>query len=98
MQATLILIVGTDSSLLRARSVILESMGYTAVPTFSIKMAADNFLTGDFDLVLLDNSLSEKDKDRLTSLIRASGSLRKHRLLAPSHNRKMTIIERHFTV
>jgi CheY-like chemotaxis protein len=31
-------------------------------------------MTGDFDLVLLDNSLPTKDRDRLTCLIRASGS------------------------
>jgi len=40
----------------------------------SVKEAVDIFLTGDFDLVLLDNSLPAKDRDRLTCLIRASGS------------------------
>jgi hypothetical protein len=44
------------------------------VSAFSLKEAVDCFLTGDFDLVLLDNSLPAKDRDRLTCLIRASGS------------------------
>jgi CheY-like chemotaxis protein len=40
----------------------------------SVREAVDIFLTGGFDLVLLDNSLPIKDRDRLTCLIRASGS------------------------
>jgi DNA-binding response OmpR family regulator len=44
------------------------------VSAFSIKEAADRFMSVDFDLVLLDSTLPAKDKDRLTSLIRASGS------------------------
>jgi CheY-like chemotaxis protein len=55
--------------------VILQGAGYTTVSAFSIKEAADRFLSGDFNLVLLDNSLSAREKDRLMSLIRASGSL-----------------------
>jgi hypothetical protein len=39
---------------------------------FSIAEAADSFLASEFDLILLDDSLSIRNKDRLTSLIRAS--------------------------
>jgi DNA-binding response OmpR family regulator len=72
--AKLILTVGLDTSLLSARNVILQSAGYTTVSAFSIQDAASSFLSGDFDLVVLDDSLPAKDSDRLTSLIRASGS------------------------
>jgi CheY-like chemotaxis protein len=74
MKTKRILTVGSDTSLLRARSVILQSAGYATVPVFSIAEAADSFLASEFDLILLDSSLSVRGKDRLTSLIRASGS------------------------
>jgi CheY-like chemotaxis protein len=74
MQVALILTVGLNSSLLSARNLILQGAGYITVSAFSIKEAVDRFLGGDFDLVLLDSTLPAKDKDRLTCLIRASGS------------------------
>ena len=74
MPSTLVLSVGVDSSLLGTRNVVLQSVGYIVVSALSIKEAVNNFRNGDFDLVLLDNSLPKKDKDRLTCLIRASGS------------------------
>ena len=40
----------------------------------TVKEAADRFQSGDFDLVLLCHSVPRKDRDRLISLIRASGS------------------------
>jgi CheY-like chemotaxis protein len=52
----------------------LQSEGYIVVSAFSVKEAVDVFLNGDFDLVILDNSLPIKERDRLTCLIRASGS------------------------
>jgi CheY-like chemotaxis protein len=52
----------------------LQSEGYIVVSALSVKEAVDIFLTGSFDIVLLDNSLPIKDRDRLTCLIRASGS------------------------
>ena len=74
MSLALVLSVGLDSSLLGTRNLLLQSAGYIVVSAFSLKEAVDRFLTGDFDLVLLDNSLPSKDRDRLTCLIRASGS------------------------
>jgi len=52
---------------------------------FSIREAVDRFLSGEFDLVLLDNSLPTKDRDRLTCLIRASGSRTPVVSIAPEH-------------
>jgi CheY-like chemotaxis protein len=74
MKPALILLVGLDSSLLGARKVILQSAGYSTMSAFSIEEAAHRFLSGDFNLVLLDSTLPIKDKDRLACLIRSSGS------------------------
>jgi hypothetical protein len=41
----------------------------------SIREAIGHFKSGDFDLVLLGDSISFENKERLTFLIRASGSL-----------------------
>ena len=74
MPLTLVLAVGLDSLSLGIRNSLLQSAGYIVVSALSLKEAANRFLDGDFDLVLLDNSLPAKDKDRITSLIRISGS------------------------
>jgi CheY-like chemotaxis protein len=44
------------------------------VPTHSIREAIEQFRAGDFDMVLLGKSMSVSDTERLTLLIRASGS------------------------
>ena len=74
MPLPLVLAVGLDSLSLEIRNSLLRSAGYIVVPVLSLREAASRFLDGDFDLVLLDNSLAAKDKDRITSLIRISGS------------------------
>lgn len=75
MPLTLILSVGLHPALLRRRNIILESAGYLVVPALSLKEAVGQFLTGDFDLVLLGPYIPPKERDRLTSWIRAYGSL-----------------------
>jgi CheY-like chemotaxis protein len=74
MPLTIVLSVGLDLSLLRARGLVLESAGYLVESASTAKGAADRFQSGDFDLVLLCHSVPRKDRDHLTSLIRASGS------------------------
>jgi CheY-like chemotaxis protein len=74
MPLTIVLCVGFDLSLLRARGLVLESAGYLVESVSTLKGAADRFQSGDFDLVLLCHSVPRKDRDRLTSLIRSSGS------------------------
>jgi DNA-binding response OmpR family regulator len=74
MALTLVLSVGLDSKLLDTRKLVLQSAGYTVVRAFSLKAAVDCFQTFDFDIVLLCQSISTKEKGRLTSWIRASGS------------------------
>ncbi len=74
MELTLVLSVGQDPEILISRNLALQSAGYTVVRAFSLKAAAECFQTLDFDFVLLCQTISKKDKERLTSLIRASGS------------------------
>lgn len=74
MALTLVLSIGLDVELLSTRNLVLQSAGYLVVPAYSLKEAVDRFQDGDFDLVLLCQSIPTKEKDRLTCWIRASGS------------------------
>jgi CheY-like chemotaxis protein len=71
---TLILCVGQDPALLKTRNLILRAQGYIVESELSVNQAITHFMASDFDLVLLCHSLPAKDRDRLTCLIRASGS------------------------
>src|ERR1700722_7403649 len=75
MQIAVVLTVGFDSSLMRTRSLVLQSAGYIVESASSLKEAVARFRAGDFDLVLLCHSIPMKDRDHLTCLIRAMGSL-----------------------
>jgi CheY-like chemotaxis protein len=75
MQIGVVLAVGFDSSLMRTRSLVLQSAGYIFESASSLKEAVDRFRAGDFDLVLLCHSIPRKDRDRLICLIRATGAL-----------------------
>lgn len=74
MSETLILSVDLDPLILFAREAILRSEGHIVVSAASIKEAFHQFREGDFDLMILGNTLSIHDRERLTCLIRASGS------------------------
>jgi CheY-like chemotaxis protein len=74
MSGTLILSVGIDPLTLYAREAVLRSAGYIVVSAMSIKEAFHLFLDGDFDLMVLCHTLPVRDRERLTCLIRASGS------------------------
>src|SRR5580692_7168759 len=75
MQIAVVLAVGFDLSLMRTRNLVLQSAGYIVESASSLREAVDRFQTGDFDLVLLCHSIPTKDRDHLTCLIRATGSL-----------------------
>ena len=75
MQIVVVLAVGFDSSLMKTRSLVLQSAGYIVESASSLKEAVARFQAGDFDLVLLCHSIPMKDRDHLTCLIRATGSL-----------------------
>lgn len=74
MALTLVLSVGLDPELLITRNLVLQSAGYTVVAAFSPREAVDRLREGDFDLVLLCQSIPTKDKDHLVLWLRAFGS------------------------
>jgi CheY-like chemotaxis protein len=74
MTPGIVLAIGFDLSLMTIRDLVLQSAGYAVVEASSLKEAVDHFQSGDFDLVLLCHSVPAGDRERLTSLIRASGS------------------------
>jgi DNA-binding response OmpR family regulator len=69
-----ILAVAVDSWLLASSSIAWESAGFIVRSTVSISEAIQHFKSGDFDLVLLGHSLTDDRKERLTFLIRSTGS------------------------
>jgi len=74
MHPTVVLAVGVEPSLLATQSTAWKSAGYIVQSADSIREAINHFKAGDFDLVLLGNSISPENKERLTFLIHASGA------------------------
>jgi DNA-binding response OmpR family regulator len=71
MALTVVLSVGLDPGLLRARNLVLQSAGYIVVSAHSVTEAVDQFQTSDFDLVLLCQTIPTRDRDGLTWWMRA---------------------------
>jgi len=69
-----ILSVGTDPICMTQRASLLLRSGYMVVSAPSIQEAVRLFPIIAFDLMLLCDSLSRKERNRLACLIRASGS------------------------
>ena len=74
MPVTVVLAVGLDSSLLAGQSSVWRSAGFIVTSTGSISEAIGYIRNGDFDLVLLGHSIPTDSRERLTFLIRATGS------------------------
>jgi DNA-binding response OmpR family regulator len=74
MHLTVVLAVGLDLSLLTRQSSDWQSAGYVVTSAGSVREAIAHFRDGDFDLVLLGNGIPPDSKERLTFLLRASGS------------------------
>jgi hypothetical protein len=70
-----VLSVGLDSSISFKRNVLLQSAGYSVISSSSLKEAVNRLRAGDLDLILLCHSIPATDRERMTCLIRASGSL-----------------------
>jgi len=62
--------VGRDRVLVETRSQVLRTAGYIVVPAFTPRQAVDEFVRGDFDLVLLCHSIPGDARERLVSVIR----------------------------
>lgn len=75
MPLTFILNVSYEPSLLESRSSILRSAGYAVAQVLSIDQAIELLSSRHIDLVLLGHSISARDRDDLTRLIRAAGML-----------------------
>jgi DNA-binding NtrC family response regulator len=74
MPITVVLAVGLDTSFLESQTSAWRSAGFSITFARSIREAIIHFKDGDFDLVLLGRSIPSDSKERLTFLIRASGS------------------------
>lgn len=74
MPLTVVLAVGLDSSLLASQSLVWQSAGSFVASAGSIRDAIVPFREGGFELVLLGDSIPADSRERLTFLIRASGS------------------------
>ncbi len=74
MPVTVILAVGLDTWLLSAKSAVWRSHGYVVISVATAREAIDHFTGGDFDLVLLGNSIASDSREQLTRLIRRFSS------------------------
>jgi CheY-like chemotaxis protein len=74
MPLKVVLAVGVDSWMLATHSAEWKSAGFIVLPATTIREAFEHFRTGDFDLVLLGIALPVETKERLSFLIRSSGS------------------------
>jgi DNA-binding NtrC family response regulator len=74
MSSTVVLAVCMDSSISAIHDSVWKSAGFIVTSVISIREAIERFKGGDFDLVLLGHSIPQENRERLTFLIRASGS------------------------
>jgi hypothetical protein len=74
MPIAVVLAVGFDPWLFEYQRTVWRSAGYFVTSTRSVKEAIDQFEGSDFDLVLLSDGIAAEDRERLGSLIRATGS------------------------
>ncbi|HKF23647.1 MAG TPA: hypothetical protein VKE93_18880 [Candidatus Angelobacter sp.] len=66
----MILSVGRDPLLLKTRRAALAAAGYAVESVTSLTSAIEKILEGDLDLILLCNSLREKERLRLVHICR----------------------------
>jgi len=74
MPLAAVLAIGVDLPLLASQRPVWQSAGYNITSAGSIREAIVQLRGGNFDLILLDHSIPIESRDRLTFLIRASGS------------------------
>lgn len=74
MSLTVILAVGVDSLFLENQIPAWQSAGCIVTSVGSTRDAFARFTDGDFDIVLLGQSIPAESRERLKLLIRASGS------------------------
>ena len=65
MPQYLLLSVGLDPLLMRTRTSLLDSDGYSVVPSFTSREAFEIFVSRDIDLVILCHTIPEQEKMKL---------------------------------
>jgi DNA-binding NtrC family response regulator len=74
MPITMVLAIGLDAAFLESHRNALKASGYFVSSAQSVNAAIDEFREGDFDLVLIGQSIEAERRERLTSMIRDTGS------------------------
>jgi len=74
MAHSVVLMVGHDRILAMTRSQVLRSSGYIVVTAFTPRQAIDEFVKGDFDIVLLCHSIAGDARERLVIALREHSS------------------------
>ncbi len=74
MPIMMVLAVGLDAAFLELHNNALKAAGYFVSSSQSVNAAIDEFREGDFDLVLIGQSVELERRERLTSMIRETGS------------------------
>ncbi len=69
MVSGVILYAGRDHGLVQSRRLVLEEAGYVVDLCDNSEDCTRKFLEGDYDLVLLCNSLRDSERERLISLV-----------------------------
>jgi CheY-like chemotaxis protein len=67
----LILSAGRDTNLLKQRSAILRQAGYEVVTADNSPELVNRLFNGDFDLVLLCDSMREEERRRLIAIVKS---------------------------
>ena len=70
MVSGVILYAGRDHGLVQSRRMVMEEAGYGVDLCDNSEDCVRKFLEGDYDLVLLCNSLRDAERERLSSLVR----------------------------
>ncbi len=74
MSITVVLAIGMDSWVFESQRRDWQSAGFFITQAGSVREAIDDFQGGDFDLILIGDSIPAESRESLTFMIRASGS------------------------
>ena len=69
-----ILSLATDPSLITLREMVLKTAGYEVMSATSLIQVDQALETGDFDLVLISHTITEKEKRRIATRLRDLGT------------------------
>jgi DNA-binding NarL/FixJ family response regulator len=74
MPHAVVLMIGRDRMLVETRSQVLRTAGYTVVTAYTPLQAIDQFLRGNFDVVLLCHSIPADGREHLAKVLRQQKS------------------------